>query len=62
MNRFMSRINIRSNMGRHGLSGHLLAISSGNVLGALFLWLPMGRKDKSFGGGVIYMTNVIIHV
>ena len=50
MNRLLIIINININLGRNYLLGHCLKIITGNVLGALFRWLTVGRKDTGFGG------------
>ena len=45
INQSVSRINIDRNLGIHVLLGDFLEISSENVFGGLFWWLPMGIKD-----------------
>ena len=62
MNRFVIIINININLGRNGILGIFLEMSSVNVLGELFLWLPKGRKDTGSEITATYMekgkTNV----
>ena len=39
-----------------------LKMDSGDVLGALFWWFPMGIKDAGFGEGSIDLTKRITSV
>ena len=57
INRFVRRIDINRNMGRHGLLQNYLKMSS-EILGGAFFWrLPTGRNDTGFGGKVKDITK-----
>ena len=49
MKYFVSRINIKRKQGRNGQLRYLQKMSYRGVLGSLFLWLHIGRKDTFWG-------------
>ena len=55
MNQLVRRIGLISLGGGNGKFKNFLKSSSGNVLGALYWQLPIGRKDTGFGGNLTYM-------
>ena len=55
-----SRIYVNNNLGRNGLLGYVIKMGSGNVLGAYFWQIHMGRKVTGFGGKFTNIRKEII--